>query len=157
MRVSYQQLTVSAASSGSTPWFSVDAFRNPVNLGLQVTSTGPSWQLDVTMDDPFGANPNPTLNSSLNIAFLSTAFSYTARLVNVFQSSQVGGWGGISSLAGSTTYNYNIPNGNCFAAGVGNAIGGIIQPIAAIRLTQTSAASAGGAIMTLTILQAGPR
>lgn len=104
-------LTLSA--SGSSPWFSVDWMMNPINIGLAVRTSALSsnWQVDVTMDDPFGTFPSsagPT----------------------IFASSQVG------TLTGGSS----------------NAIGAILQPIAALRLTLSSS---GGAA-TLTVLQSGP-
>lgn len=65
---------VTVTSSGSSPWKSVSYFAVPINIGIAVraASLSSTWQIDVTMDDPFGTFPSsagPT----------------------VFQSSQVGG------------------------------------------------------------------
>ncbi len=103
---------VTVTSSGSSPWISVDWLANPVNIGIAVrtSSLSSNWQVDVTMDDPFGTFP-------------SSAGPTT------FLSSQVG------TLTGGST----------------NAVGSILIPIAALRLTVPST----GGSATMTVLQAG--
>lgn len=72
---------VTLTSSGSSPWISVNYHTiSDINIGIAIRTNALSsnWQIDVTMDDPFGTYPSsagPT----------------------VFQSSQVGGISGGSS------------------------------------------------------------
>jgi hypothetical protein len=127
---------ITQSSSGSSPWFPIDWWRNPTQIGLSVTSlsTTPSWSVEVTMDDPTGQFPNPTLNPG-QPAGTSGGGTVGGKTVNAFASSAVGTLNG--TAGGSSA----------------NAIGAILQPIAAIRITQNSTSGAA----TLTVLQAGPR
>lgn len=124
------------SSSGSTPWFQVDWWRNPIQLGVQVTSNSstPNWSIDVTMDDPTGLYPNPTLNSGQPAG--SAPGQIGGKSVNVFAASTLLGSSNLASSVSSA-----------------NAIGVINQPIAAWRLTQNSTSGT----ITATVLQAGPR
>jgi hypothetical protein len=79
---------VTVTSSGSSPWRLTNWHATlPMNIGFGVRTSALSsnWQIDVTMDDPFGTFPSsagPT----------------------IFQSSQVGGIsGGSSNSIGSIT------------------------------------------------------
>jgi len=125
---------VSRSSSGVSPWQVVDNARNPFALSLSVvrTTVGSSgtgtYQIDVTLDDPTGVQPNPTLNSSVA---LPSGQSFAAN-VTAFPSSAVGG-----PAAGSS----------------GSFIGVITVPIKAWRLTQTSSND----VTVVTALQPGPR
>jgi hypothetical protein len=67
---------------------SVDLIRDPISLGWSVASnsTTVTRSLDVTMDDPFGNNPNPTLNPATG-----------GRSVSVLGSSAFGGPGTVAS------------------------------------------------------------
>jgi hypothetical protein len=109
------------------PWFPVDWWRNPFQVGVSVSSSGgASWTIDATVDDPTGTYPNPLLNSSP-----------TGRTVTVFNSSQ---------LCGSTQSGES-------SGGVTAQAFSIAQPIAAWRLTLNNSSldrrdgySAGSAI-----------
>lgn len=129
-------VTISSSFANSSPWQLVDRNRNPVNIGLSITSSSSSagtggFQVDITIDDPQGIFPNLTLNSSVTFA---KGQSFPAN-VSIFQSSQAAGGG--------------IPAGSL------SAIGFISQPITAFRLTTTSSVPGGN--VTLSWLQAGPR
>jgi hypothetical protein len=127
-------------------------------IGLSAISSNTGYQIDVTMDDPFGFFPNPTLNpgSALNTQQGGGFAGQGGKTVTVFQSSQVGGWGGAASSAASQNN-----AGYCFGAFAGGSanqqIGGIDQPISAFRLTISSAVAVAGSPATLSYIQAGPR
>jgi hypothetical protein len=120
---------VTQSSSGSSPWHPVDDWRNPVSLGVSVIVNGLSgtWQLDLTMDDTQGFNPNPTLNPGQPFG----PNSLGGKNVSVLGSSAFGGPGATSSAW------YGILNG----------------PFSAWRLTNNSSAGT----VTASVLQAGPR
>jgi len=129
-----QPTYVSQTSSGSSPWQKVDNERNPFSLGLQVvrttvnSSAAGTYQIDVTLDDPTGMQPNPVLNSSVAI----TRGQSFAASVSVLPSSAIGG-----PTTGSS----------------GSFIGAITTPIAAWRLTQSSSSD----VTVVTAIQSGPR
>jgi len=139
-------LTAKSSSVAAANWFVLDEKRDPMNTGLSVSDpSAAGWVLSVTMDDPVGYRPNPQLNPGAP-GGTSGGGTVGGKVVSIFGSSQVGGWGS------STTF--------CFGAGTGAAIGGISQPVYALQLTSTANAVAGttsSGIPTLTILQAGPR
>lgn len=77
-----QPVYVTRSSSGSTDWQIVNWHVSPIHIGFAVrtASLSSNWQIDVTMDSPFGvygSSAGPT----------------------VFQSSQVGGPSGSSTNA----------------------------------------------------------
>ena len=67
----YITVTSTSSSPLSSPWFSVDWYANPINIGLAVISNSSAWNVDVTMDDPFGNYPS----SAGPTVFTSTATS----------------------------------------------------------------------------------
>lgn len=64
---------VTVTSSGSSPWQSVGWNVSPINIGFGVRTNGLSsnWQIDITMDDPFGSYPS----SAGPTVFQSSQFS----------------------------------------------------------------------------------
>ena len=120
------------SSSGSTRWYQTDWWRNPIALGVSVVSgsSTPNWSLDVTMDDPTGFYPNPSLNPG---TFVQGA---GGKAVTVFSAASLFGSSNLASAASSA-----------------NAIGVINQPITAWRLTQNSTSGT----VTASVLQGGPR
>lgn len=127
---------VTLSSSGSSPWFQTDWWRNPIALGVEVVSnsTTPNWSFDVTMDDPTGLYPNPTLNPGQPAG--AAPGQLGGKVVSVFSA---------ASLFGSSNLTSTVSSGS--------AIGAILQPIAAWRITQNSTSGT----ITATVLQAGPR
>ena len=127
---------------GSTnpPWTMIDSWRDPIHIGISISSSATTtWSVQVTMDDPSGTWPQPILNPSIT---RPSTLPQGGALVTIFGSSQVGGWDGTSSAA----------SGFCFAANSTNfAIGGISQPITALRFISTNP------VAVLTLNQAGPR
>lgn len=104
---------ITLTSSGSSPWWSTN-WRgvSDFNIGLAVnasTSVTGNWQIDVTMDDPFGVFPS-TIGSSAPL---------------VFQSSQIAG--GSTAVAGFGPAGSSV-----------STIGNITAPIQALRLTTAS-------------------
>lgn len=74
---------ITVSSAGSSPWYSINYHGYPpVNIGLAVRAGSTNWQIDVTMDDPFG-DAGGIFNSSAG--------------PTVFQSSQTNG----TALSGS--------------------------------------------------------
>jgi hypothetical protein len=81
-----QPIYVTVSSSGGTnssPWKLANWHVTPINIGIQVQSSGGNWQIDVTLDDPTRAYPNPSSSSP-----------------TIFQSSQCAG-GGVAAAAGN--------------------------------------------------------
>jgi hypothetical protein len=126
------------SSSGSTPWFPTDWWRNPINLGISVVSTGgANFQIDVTADDPTGEFPNLGLNPGAP-AGTSGGGTVGGRVVSVLPSTACFG-GGVPPNTTNT---------------VGSVYGSILSPIAAWRLTVNN--SSLGPV-TASVLQGGPR
>jgi hypothetical protein len=100
-------------------------------LGVSVITTGLSsnWSLDVTVDDPTGFYPNPTLNPGQPAT--AAPGQMGGRVVSILSASGFGGPGPSSS----------------------NWYGVLTGPIAAWRITNNSTAGT----VTATVLQPGPR
>jgi hypothetical protein len=129
-----QQNYLTVSSSGglnASPWRTIDCFRDPINIGIAVYSSGGGYWFEVTLEDPTGIIARPSSVAT----FVSSATSSNPVPTGVFLSSQAAGGG--------------IP------AGSSNNMGWIQQPIAAIRLVSNS--SAAGGTVSAVILQAGPR
>lgn len=55
-----QPIYVTQTSSGSSPWKLVNWHVTPINIGFasRVASLSSQYQIDVTLDDPFGTYPS---------------------------------------------------------------------------------------------------
>src|SRR5258705_7593806 len=120
------------SSSGSTRWFQTDWFRGRMQLGVSVVSgsSTPNWSLDVTMDDPTGYYPNPSLNPG------TFPPGSGGKAVTVFSAASLFGSSNLASSVSSAS-------GICV----------INQPITAWRLTQNSTSGT----VTASVLQPCPR
>ena len=93
-----RQLVKSHQPCGSASWAPVDLFRNPISLDVSVivSALSSTRQIDLTMDDPEGVNPNHTLNPGAP-GGTTGGGSVGGKNVTVLGSSAFGGPGATSS------------------------------------------------------------
>lgn len=70
---------ITVTSSGSSPWQPIGYYVSPINVAVSVVGNSTStWQVDYTLDDPFGDYPNPTLGASAPTVYSSLSGSSNA-------------------------------------------------------------------------------